>query len=245
MYSKSTFILAILGTIVVAVVAITLWFLLKQKGNKLKLLPFRIIALSVILLEIVKQIVAINFGYQLFWLPLHNSSIPIFCFILATFLNQNSKVTKILWSLSISSAFLIGFIVVANPVSVYGGQADAIIFDNDKWFLNWHSVIVHWIYIVFAVLAIVLKPYRPKIDEVIYGGLVYIGINIFIIIMANLLDTNFSNYLEFSLEFLNAIKEKAKILFQVVILAIYTVFYFIFRFLIYIALKQRAGKVTG
>ena len=56
---------------VMIVLAITIGWLLRNKSEKIRMIPIQVISVVILLLEVAKQIYCIVTGYDLYSIPLH------------------------------------------------------------------------------------------------------------------------------------------------------------------------------
>ena len=135
----------------VIMVVITLFLAkwLKRKDYHLKMLPIRIVAVVLVIMEIIKQVISIKRGYDLFHLPLHFCSmfvflLPLFAFYSGKYKNHVKLVTIV------SSMMLLMFMTIATNViynDSYIVEFFVDFFDNLHW-INHLSMRIFGIFLV-------------------------------------------------------------------------------------------------
>ena len=108
-------ILPIAFTIVI-IVSIIVGILLKNKSQKIKNLPFVIITIILLIAEVIKQIRAIDIGYNLWSIPLHYCSMFLLWFSLASFGRGKVQDAGRKISLITGLPFIVSFIICPNTI---------------------------------------------------------------------------------------------------------------------------------
>jgi hypothetical protein len=140
--------------------------MLKDKPKRIKRIPLFIITVTIILLEAIRQIVALAKGYTADNLPLYLCSLFIPMFALASFSKCDSKLSKIGYSFSLIIGLPIAISIVLMPsiafdLQIYGSAIQNI-FTQNAVFRHYHSFFYHILAVFFIALCIVLKLYKPK-----------------------------------------------------------------------------------
>jgi hypothetical protein len=239
MHSKETLKVLAISAPIVLVLSILLYFCLRNKSQRVRKIPFIFIAVICLGFEIAKQVYAIKIGYtNKFMLPFHVSSVPIYAYCFATFLNQKWKITRIFWALAVVVSFAISFPVLIAPQPIFSEQLKRL-FEGTGTILDLHSVVVHYFFVFFTVLVFLLKPYKPKVWELLLGGVVFMLMVIGIWTAANVFNANFANFLKFWFPIFDTIKESNFRLFQFYIFLMYVGTYLLCSIIVYFALKLR------
>jgi len=151
--------------LVLAILSIALHFVLKNKALKLRLIPFKLIAVFIVVIETGKQIRGITYagGYNNIWLPFHVCSIFIFSFPLAVFLKQGSKGANIFWALSFINSFMVTVSTLIVPSLIMGEQIRRVLTGTSTLlFMDIHSIAYHLAAILFLMFIIALKPIKME-----------------------------------------------------------------------------------
>jgi hypothetical protein len=152
-------------------------------GGYLKKLPFIILALSFVALEIAKQIQIVQeilaeryegITYDLYSIPVHISSMPLYFFPIAAFAKPGSKLEKYGFTLSAIGATVITTIVLIAPYSVFG-SAVAIIngalgdVPGFNFLFIWHPILNHMVTVMGCALIFTMG-YQTSIKKVNING---------------------------------------------------------------------------
>ena len=98
-------------------IGIILRKVLLNKPNNIKMIPFRIFAILLIILEIIKQIISIRNGYNLFYLPFHLCSVFLVCIPLMAF--YNGKHSNLINSITATLCMLLLTVMLIMPAQIY------------------------------------------------------------------------------------------------------------------------------
>ena len=172
------------------VVAVILRLTIGKKDLKIRMIPFQILAVIIVLLELGKQIVSFQKGYDLYHLPFHFCSMFIFMFPLMAFYTGKYRQAVCQITMAISAAT--SLLTVIYPNLIYGAWNITSYFEG---FLDFHTVTFHNIVILQFILIVALNLAEP----VHAGGIKTVAIFTvcFCAIsasMAYILQTNFNNF---------------------------------------------------
>ena len=159
------------------------------KGTKWQSMPFRIMAVFLLVLEIAKQIWCICDGYSLYNLPLHFCSLFTPLFFLSQF--SKPKCSKIFKPLAFVYSGMVTVLMCVNPHAMIG-NASSEIFTR---FLSFHTFSFHFTVAAYFVFSIFFCDYIPKIKDflnVCCGVIVYAT---YAIPCAYVLNANYLNIL--------------------------------------------------
>ena len=183
---------------IMIVIAFLMRRLLIKKRYEIRMIPIKIIAVILILMEIGKQWCSIMRGYDLYHIPLHFCS--IFLYILPLFAFYRGK-----WRQSVGAtacttmmALFIGMLVLPN--AIYTSARFATFFTD---YFSFHTVVFHNLVIFVLFLTLALDLHSPSVErrELIFltvFGVTFVALSA---CAAHLLDTNYSNFLESSIGF--------------------------------------------
>ena len=178
------------ATFLMAAFALFLRRLIGTQERPLKNLPFQILTVFLIVLEIIKQIREIRGGAYSTWsLPLHFSSIYLYLFPLAHF--TKGKFRKAMAGATVVAAGMTTIGTLLFPMTVFGNSAESFFLSFDAF----HTITFHYVIILYFFLFIALEANKPdwKRDAVT----VFWMVTIFSLIAgtaANLLQTNFTSF---------------------------------------------------
>ncbi len=182
-------------TIVVSIIlGIAIYYLLKDKSEKAKELPFKIISAVCILGEITKQIYYIVRGtYTAWYLPFHFCSMFLVWFALAAF--GKGKVKKVGYQMSFITSVGLFLALMITPSTILLNSTDVLGQVNWDNFHQLHSFYYHFLVCFFGFLIPLLKRPIPTIKDFkalivpLYAWLITGSI------MANIFNTNYANLL--------------------------------------------------
>lgn len=180
----------LVGLAVMLVLAVLLGFLLKNKSRRARNLPFQLIAMFVLGMEIAKQCYYMFSSYSdLYILPLHFCSLFILVFPLAHFTSE--KVSRIFKPMAFVYSVIVLCLGFAFPHVLLGSTTDAPFAS----FLNFHGFFYHFAVFFYPFLSIALGDYKPQLKDVLYvllGLVVYVA---YAVPGAYLLNVNYANIL--------------------------------------------------
>ena len=171
-------------------------FLLKGKREQVRRIPFIVITALLLILEVLKQIVSFTQGYNLWHIPLHICSSVMFFFPFACFAKPNSRISEIGFALSLSIGGVIS-IGVYGFTSLIIGNVSEQIFSGIATFFSYHALAFHNLVILFVMLGIALKPYKPNPKDIKWTFIVFGAFILFAAVMAHTLATDFARFLNF------------------------------------------------
>lgn len=188
---------------IVIVASILIGVLLKDKAEKIKNIPFLIITILLIVAEIIKQVRAINAGYNLWSIPLHYCSTFLIWFTIASL--TSTKIRKVGHKIAYATttAFFVSFLI--GPTTIIGNATDNLAFTWSN-FGSLHTFYYHFAIVLFLALQITLKYPFPTLKDFKVVVIPFFSWMAVASIMANLLDVNFSNLLYNNIAFMDSIR---------------------------------------
>jgi hypothetical protein len=176
--------------IVIVVLTIILTFLLKNKSERIKLIPLKFISLLLIIAEIVKLVRIYNSVGLIpsqYW-PFQFCSMFLVWFFIASFFK--GKIGKAGLATSFVCGVMAFICFMISPVSVIGNATDnlSLVWSN---FDNLHTFFYHWLIVLFPILIVALKLYNPKFSDrkfVLIPFYIYATVSV---IMANKYEQNY------------------------------------------------------
>ena len=134
--------------ILMVIVSLVLRKTLGGKSRKIRLIPFQILTVIILVLEVLKQVLSFAQGYDLYHIPLHYCSLAIFTMPLLAF--YNGKAAKWLHAIATAICAAIFLLTAIYPDLIYGGQCVDGYFTS---FWDFHTVTFHNV-VMFAFLLI-------------------------------------------------------------------------------------------
>ena len=197
--------------IVEIIAAIIIGKALKNKSDKVKMIPIQIVTIILLALEVAKQIYGLATGYDTYWIPLHFCSLFLYFMPLASFYFGKYKNQARVLAAVISACLF--FFMAIYPNLIYSGEAivsaGKFLTGKGGWFIDFHSVIFHMIalfsFFLFATLDVL--EFKTKKDMV----LIWVAFAIYCVIvgpLSQIIDTNFNNFVRCNAPFLEDVRLK-------------------------------------
>ena len=142
--------------LILLAITLLIWILLKNKGKLAQSIPFIAITVLLIVGEVIKQIISYKNGYNLWHLPLHFCSTYFLWFSLAEF--SFGKMRQRMQNI----AFVATMYLCAALYCAPRGILDAVCDDVFKTYFTAHSFFYHHLVILYMMLAIAFKRFKPK-----------------------------------------------------------------------------------
>ncbi len=161
-----------------------------NKSMKVRMIPFQILACVAFLLEVGKQIVSLQRGYDLYHLPFHFCSIFIFALPFTAFYKGKymSRVRAVTAALCGSVTLL----MLIYPNLIYSA-GNIMAFFTD--YLSLHTVLFHNIVMFEFVLMVALRLHAPEEKGEQKAAILFtVGFCVVSAAMAHLLKTNYANF---------------------------------------------------
>lgn len=182
----------IIPLVLVLIIAFSvfIWYLLKNKSNNIKRIPFIIITLLILLLELIKQILLIKNGYNFWGFPIHFCSLFLYLYPLELFTKgkiQSFSRTMIL----VCSIWMICMFYM-HPSSIIGNATNNIFAD----FGMFHTFIYHHLIVLYFTLGIALNLFNTITSKsYIHVSIGFPIYALFVVPAAHLFDINFVSLL--------------------------------------------------
>lgn len=190
-----------LAVMLVLAVLLRLW--LGKKPLSVRIIPFQILAVIIVLLEIGKQIVSAADGqYDLYHIPLHFCSLFIFTMPAMAFWRGKGaeKVRGITAAFCTSMALLL----LIYPVLIYGDWNINNFFVN---YLDFHTVAFHNVVLFAFILLLALRLHPVSVKGELKATLWFTaGFCVVSSVMAQILKTNYANYYSCNIPPLEAVR---------------------------------------
>jgi len=189
-----------------AVMLLLCWALrvtIGKKSFETRMLPMKILAVLVVLLEIGKQVTSFSRGYDLYHIPLHYCSLFIFMLPVMAFYRGKhmDKVGGITAALC-SAEFLM---MIIYPNLIFG---DWNVRDYFKNFLDFHTVTVHILIMLGFLLIPALNLHTPakkgEVKAVIIFIVCFCAVSA---TAAQLLETNYNNFYQCNIPPLESLRQ--------------------------------------
>ena len=196
-----------------AIVMILITFVLNRflgkKSLKVRMIPFQILAVILFISEVIKQVLSIIEGYNLYYIPLHVCS--LFIFLIPLFAFYKGKGEDVIKTFCCTVCVALCLFLTIYPNLIYSAGNIKGFFES---YDNFHTVFFHNLVLFEFILIVGLDLYSIKgkkhLLPVVFLGL---GYSIVASTMSQLLETNFSNFYSCNIgpinDFVNLIKDNA------------------------------------
>lgn len=178
---------ALVGMLVLAVI---LRLVLKKQPWEIRMIPIKILAMIIVLLEIGKQIVSAQGQYDLYSIPLHYCS--LFIFMLPAFAFYRGKGYRTVGGVTAGLCAAVLALMLIYPNLIYSaGNIEAYFQD----FMSFHTVTFHNIVMLAFILipALELHEPQPKGESMAVVWFM-LGFCVVSSVMAQILKTNYANF---------------------------------------------------
>lgn len=163
---------------------------LGKKELSVRMIPLQIIACTLVLLEIGKQMLSLIRGYDLYHLPFHFCSLFIFVLpVMAFYRGKHRRVVGGVVSALCASVFLL---MLIYPNLIYGaGNINEFFTD----YFSFHTVAFHNLVMLAFLLIVALELHEPALGktEIRATAIFTAGFGVVAATMAQLLKTNYAN----------------------------------------------------
>ncbi len=166
-----------------------LGYVLKNKSEKIRMIPFQVCAILLFVLEIGKQADSFSNGYDLYHLPFHYCSLLIVAPLIMGF--YNGKHTELVRGVITSICTAVALLTLIYPCLIYSADNIRNYFTT---YLDFHTVTFHSICIMLPMLILSLRLHPTTVKgtntAIVVAMIIY---SIIAASMAHLLKTNYAN----------------------------------------------------
>lgn len=176
---------------VMVLLTVGLNLLLGKKDLKIRMIPFQVIAVLLLILEVGKQAVSFSRGYDLYHIPLHFCSLFLLFLPLMAF--YRGKHQGKVFAATTSMCIAMFLLMAVYPALIYSGQ-NVLLFFKD--YLSFHTVAFHNLVMFATMLIFGLKLYQP-IDgkqEMHFNSVCMVVFAALAATFSQLLKTNYANF---------------------------------------------------
>ncbi len=187
---------------VMIIIGLLLRMLIGKKDVKIRIIPIQIIAILLVILEIGKQILSFQRGYDLYHIPLHFCS--LFIFMLPAMAFYRGKRTQVVYAITSSLCTAVFCLMLIYPNLIYSAGNIEHFFDD---YFDFHTVAFHNLVMLAFVLILALNLHIPVAKgEAKAVTLFMLGFCAIAASMAQILKTNFANFYSCNIPVLDALK---------------------------------------
>ena len=181
------------SVIVFLLITILLNVLIGKKDLKIRMIPFQIVTIILLILELVKQVYSLSKGYNLYHIPLHFCSLLLFVMPAMAF--YNGKYKDMVDSIACTCMMCLVIFMTIYPNLIYSVDNIRNYFNFSNDFIHFHTVSFHNLVIFAFILMIGLRLHTPNKKRYIMPLIVFIAI--FALLAASfsqILKTNYANF---------------------------------------------------
>ena len=181
--------------------------LLKGKSEFVRSIPLQLIAMTLVMMEIIKQVRSYGpNGYDLYSLPMHFCSLFLYILPLHSFFRTKPRpIIDALAVMLTASLFVNMFIMPAN---IYSGENIRQTFQG---YGSFHTVVFHNLVCLYGMLTISLKAYKMNIKRDVIVSLIFLAVYVIIAtIFSYTLKTNYHNLYRCNIGFIWDVVEALK-----------------------------------
>ncbi len=174
-----------------------------KKPLSIRMIPFQVLAVVIVFLEIGKQVISFSRGYDLYHIPLHFCSLFIFMLpAMAFYRGKNANTVAGVTSALCTAVFAL---MMIYPNLIYSaGNIENFFGDN---FMDFHTVAFHNIVVLEFVLVVMLNLHTPALKgESKVVVLFIVGFCVVSASMAQILETNFANFYSCNIPALESVR---------------------------------------
>jgi len=258
-YTKEQQIVLTIAYSIILFISSLTYLIFKNKSYKSKRIPIYVISITLLVLEIFKQIKnAIGYSeayfftfiyglkdnFDLFSLPFHFCSFFIFFAFLSFVFRNNKKIGLFFENMTFIWSSIITFLIILSPELIYSFNINKLYYDGFQYL--GHNLIFHWLVLLYFIISFKLKIYNldlRKIYQVPICVLIYGSV---VIPMAYILNENYCQVLYNGVfTMFDSIYQTSNVLYDSVLLIIGIVLMMAFYILIYFIDKLRKINVDN
>jgi len=181
---------------VMLALAVLLRSLLKGKSERVRMIPFQVVASLIAVLEIIKQIRSLALGYDLWHLPFHACSVITVCLPLMAF--YRGRYQQALRGVTVAFSAGLFVLMLIIPNGIYSDGAIQCAFQD---FGDFHITVFHTLAMAAFVLIFALELHVPHLRCDMRATLVVMTCYCTVAsVMAHILKTNYHNFYRCILE---------------------------------------------
>ncbi len=183
--------------IIEIILSIILGKALKNKSDKVKMIPITVVTVILLVLEVLKQLNGIINGYDLYRLPFHFCSLFLYFLPLASFYYGKYKNEARILASTISTCLFLFMVVYPNLI--YSGDAIKSAINYIKGdggsFIDFHSVLFHTLalfeFFLFSALDVCKLESKKDLKLILIAFIIYCVI---VGPLSQIIKTNFNNF---------------------------------------------------
>jgi len=188
--TQAEFMAIYLALFVIITLGIIFKHVLRNKNEAIRHIPLMVIAISLLVLEIVKQVYHIVcHDWKTWYIPLHFCSYFLVWYTIASF--TRGKVRQTMYACSLTGGIIVSILLLIAPNLILH-DATTNIFGN---FNNFHTYVYHMGVMAYWIWMLMLNVYHHQQKHLIHTILLHMQMFFITIIGAHIFDENFTNVL--------------------------------------------------
>ena len=178
------------AVVLMLLIAVGLRFAIGKKQMKVRMIPFQVLSVLLVIIEIGKQIVSYSGGYDLYHLPFHFCSLFIFSLPIMSF--YQGRYVNIVRGVTAALCASMTLLLLIYPCLIYSAW-DIQHYFND--YLAFHTVTFHNIVVFEFILIVALGLHTPEPKgEPKAAAVCTLIFSVVAASMSHLLKTNYANF---------------------------------------------------
>ena len=169
--------------------SVLLGWLLRNSTRQVRMIPVQIITVLLLLLEVGKQALSFQRGYDLYHIPLHFCS--LFIFVMPVFSFYRGKYRAAVETITAALCTSVFVLMAIYPALIYTDQNVHDFFGD---FFSFHTVVFHNLVVLLCMLIFCLGLYEPRRQDRRVVSLFIVIYGVVAATAAQLLKTNFNNF---------------------------------------------------
>ncbi len=179
-----------LAFIIMVAFVIIIAILLRHRSERVRSIPTAIVAVMLLLIEVLKQRWNFLGEFDYYFLPFHYCSLFLVVIPLGEFFGSWGR--RIFRPIATYMTFIVSCGIYLFPNAILGRACETV----GTEFYGTHSFVFHHLVVLYFLLVVALRLYRPRINDILHLGMtgtVYLS---FALPLTYVFDKNYCNLLE-------------------------------------------------
>jgi uncharacterized membrane protein YwaF len=226
----------------IVLIAYLIKLALRNKDERAWNIPFAVIAVVLLAMEVAKQVYSFATGYDLYYIPLQICSLFLLSFPVAAFAKGRARDIGMCMSLCLGCSATFAQLFLSQILT-----RDYIfkLFTAEGTPFHYHTVFYHHIVALFFILMLFLKPYRPQKRDILPTVIIYAVFMAISCIAANALHTNYSGYINYGADVFDYFKRYGQLVFNIVGFCLNTLEYLLGVLCCFVMYKLFTRRTSG
>lgn len=185
-----------LAFIIMVALVVLLAVLLRHRSEQVRGIPTAIVAAALLFIEVLKQRWNILGEFDYYMLPFHYCSLFLVVIPLGELLGRWGR--RIFRPIATYMTFIVSCGIYLFPNAILGSACETV----GTEFYGTHSFVFHHLVVLYFLLVVALRLYRPNMNDILHVGMVGTVYLSFALPLTYLFDKNYCNLLESALPIL-------------------------------------------